>query len=126
MRWLYTAIIASSAILMRGEAIGQAVDVSLYGGHLTPVRTAVQALRERSILHYATIVPRYCSKRGRYDFLAQGGVIRHLFISNHDGVAERAVAYQSNTSSASNLKATDRNLSFMIPCFLLLFHIRTG
>jgi hypothetical protein len=31
MRWLYAAIIASSALLMRGAAIGQAVDVSLYG-----------------------------------------------------------------------------------------------
>ena len=31
MRWLYTAIIVSSTLLMPTEAIGQIVDISTYG-----------------------------------------------------------------------------------------------
>jgi hypothetical protein len=92
MRWLYTAIIASSAILMRGEAIGQAVDVSLYGatpnsGHNSS--SSVARAIDFALRHHRSKI---LFKRGRYDFWPQGAVIRHLFISNHDGVAERAVA----------------------------------
>jgi hypothetical protein len=92
MRWLYIAIIASSAILMRRDAIGQAVDVSLYGA--TPnsgqnSSPSVARAIEFALRHNRS---RILFKRGRYDFWPQGAVIRHLFISNHDGVAERAVA----------------------------------
>jgi hypothetical protein len=92
MRWLYTAIIASSAMLMRGKAIGQAVDVSLYGatpnsGHNSSQNVA-RAI-DFALRHHRSKI---FFKRGRYDFWPQGAVIRHLFISNHDGVAERAVA----------------------------------
>jgi hypothetical protein len=77
---------------MRGEAIGEAVDVSLYGAapdsgqNSSPsVARAIDfALRHRR--------SRILFKRGRYDSWPQGAVIRHLFISNHDGVAARAVA----------------------------------
>jgi hypothetical protein len=92
MRWLYTAIIASSAILMCGEAIGQAVDVSLYG--VTPnsgqnSSPSVAKAIDFALRHHRSKI---LFERGRYDFWPQGAVIRHLFISNHDGVAERAVA----------------------------------
>ena len=92
MRWLYTAIIVSSAVLMRGEAICQAVDVSLYGA--TPnsgqnSSPSVARAIDFALRHHRSKI---LFERGRYDFWPQGAVIRHLFISNHDGVAERAVA----------------------------------
>src|ERR1700747_1628496 len=92
MRWLYTAILASMAMLMRGAAIGQAVDVSLYGA--TPdsgqnSSASVARAIEFALGHHRS---RIVFKRGRYDFWPRGAVMRHLFISNHDGVAERAVA----------------------------------
>jgi hypothetical protein len=91
MRWLYTAIIASSALLMLGEAIGQTVDVSRYGA--TPdsdqnSSAGVARAVDFALRHHRSKI---LFKRGRYDFWPQGAVIKHLFISNHDGVAERAV-----------------------------------
>src|SRR5580704_17627148 len=94
--------------------------------HLTPVTTAVQALRERSILLYATIVPRYCSNEEGMTFGPRVPLYATFLSQTMMEWPSARLPYQSNTSAASNLMATDRNLSFMIPCFRLLFRIRTG
>src|ERR1700728_786833 len=94
--------------------------------HLTPVLTAVQALRERSILPYATIVPRSCSNEGGMTFGPRAQLYAIFSSQTMMEWPSARLPYQSNTSAASNLMATDRNLCFMIPCFLLLFRIRTG
>jgi hypothetical protein len=92
MRWPYTAIIALSAILMCSKATGQAVDVSLYG--TTPnsgqnSSPSVARAIDFALRHHRSKI---LFERGRYDFWPQGAGMHHLFISNHDGVAERAVA----------------------------------
>src|ERR1700678_2052749 len=94
--------------------------------HLTPVRTAVQALRERSTLHYATIVPGYCSNQEGMTFGPRARLCATSLSQTMMEWPSVRLPYQSNTPAASNLMAADRNLSFMIPCFLLLFCIRTG
>ena len=126
MRWLYTAIIASSALLMLGEAIGQTVDVSRYGA--TPdsdqnSSAGVARAVDFALRHHRSKI---LFKRGRYDFWPQGAVIRHLLSQTMMEWPSVRLAYSSNTATASNLMATDRNLCFMIPCFLLLFRIQTG
>jgi hypothetical protein len=92
MRWLYTAIIASSAMLMSDEAIGQAVDVSLYGARPNSGQNSSPSVARAidfALRHHRSKI---FFRQGRYDFWPQGAVTSHLFISNHDGVAERAVA----------------------------------
>jgi len=112
MRWLYAAIIASSAILMRGEAIGHAVDVTLYGA--TPdsgqnSSPSVARAIDFALRHHRSKI---LFKRGRYDFWPQGAVIRHLFISNHDGVAERAVAISIDRGSGLELDGNGSEFVF--------------
>ena len=112
MRWLYTAIIVSSALLLRTEAIGQTVDVSSYsvkpdsGQNSSPgVARAIEfALRH----HRSKIV----FQRGRYDFWPQGAEMRHLFISNHDGVPERAVAISIEHASGLELDGNGSEFVF--------------
>ena len=112
MRWLYTAIIASSAILMRGEAIGQAVDVSLYGA--TPnsgqnSSPSVARAIDFALHHHRSKI---FFRQGRYDFWPQGAVTSHLFISNHDGVAERAVAISIEHASGLELDGNGSEFVF--------------
>src|ERR1700689_1202933 len=94
--------------------------------HLTPARTPVQPLRERSILHYATIVPRYGSNQEGMTFGPRARLYATFLSQTMMEWPSARLPYSSNTPEASNLMATDRNLSFMIPCFLLLFRIRIG
>src|SRR5277367_5184797 len=94
--------------------------------HLTPVRTAVPALRERSILPYATIVPGYCSNEEGMTFGPRARLYATFLSQTMMEWPSARLPYPSITAAALNLMATDRNLSFMIPCFLSLFRIRTG
>src|ERR1700744_6485213 len=112
MRWLYTAIIASSAILMRADAIGQPVDVSLYGA--TPdsgqnSSPSVARAIDFALRHHRS---RILFKSGRYDFWPQGAVRRRLFISNHDAVAERAVAISIEHASGLELDGNGSEFVF--------------
>jgi hypothetical protein len=112
MRWLYTAIIASSVILMRCEAIGQAVDVSLYGATPDSGKNSspgVARAVDFALRHHRS---RILFKRGRYDFWPQGAVIRHLFISNHDGVDECAVAISIEHASGLELDGNGSEFVF--------------
>jgi len=112
MRWLYTAIIASSAILMRGEASGQAVDVSLYGAAPNSGQNSSPSVARAidfALRHHRSEI---LFKRGRYDFWPQGAVMRHLFISNHDGVAERAVAISIEQVSGLELDGNGSEFIF--------------
>jgi hypothetical protein len=112
MRWLYTIIILSSALLMRAEVISQTVDVSNYdvkpdsGQNSSPgVARAIDfALRH----HRSKIV----FQRGRYDFWPQGAVMRHLFISNHDGVPERTVGISIEHASSFELDGSGSEFVF--------------
>jgi hypothetical protein len=112
MRWLYTAIIASSAILMRGEAIGKAVDVSLYGAAPDSGQNSSPSVARAidfALRHHRS---RILFKPGRYDFWPQGAVMRRLFISNHDGVAERAVAISIDHGSGLELDGNGSEFVF--------------
>ena len=73
MRWLYTAIIALSGILMRGKAIGLAVDVSLYGATPNSGQNSSPSIVRAIDFHYATIVPRYCSNEEDMTFAPRRG-----------------------------------------------------
>src|ERR1700691_2080596 len=94
--------------------------------HLTPVRTAVQALRERSILLYGTIAPRYCSNEEGMTFGPRARSYATFLSQTMMEWPSARLPYPSIAAAALNLMATDRNLSFIMPCFLLLFRIRTG
>jgi hypothetical protein len=112
MSWLYTAIIASSAILMRAEAIGQIVDVSIYGAKPNSGQNSSQGVARAidfALRHHRS---RILFKRGRYDFWPQGAVMRHLFISNHDGVPERAVAISIEHASGFELDGNGSEFVF--------------
>jgi len=112
MRWLYTAIVVSSALLIRGEAIGQAVDVSLYGAKPNSGQNSspnVARAIDFALRHHRS---RIIFKRGRYDFWPQGAVMRHLFISNHDGVTERAVAISIEHASGFELDGNGSEFVF--------------
>jgi hypothetical protein len=122
MRWLYTAIIVSLAILMRGEAISQTVDVSHYGAkpnsNLNSSPCVARAI-DFALRHHRS---RIVFKRGRYDFWPQGAVMRHLFISNHDGVAERAVAMSIEHANGLELDGNGSEFVFhdsMLPIVVL-------
>jgi hypothetical protein len=121
MRWLYAAIIASSAILMRGEAIGQAVDVSLYGAAPDSGQNSSASVARAIDFALRRHRSKILFKRGRYDFWPQGAVISHLFISNHDGVAERAVAM--SIEHASGLELDGHGSEFVFHDSMLPFVI---
>ena len=72
MRWLYTVIIASSAIFMRGEAVGQAVDVSLYGAAPDSGQNSSPSVGRAidfALRHHRS---RILFKRGRSAFMFRG------------------------------------------------------
>src|ERR1700722_20379786 len=75
--------------------------------HLTPDRTAVQALRERSILPYATIVPKYCSNEEGMIFGPRVRLYATFLSQTMMGWPSARLPYLSNTVAASNLMATD-------------------
>ena len=111
MRWLYTAIILSSTLLMRAEAMSQTVDVSNYevkpdsGQNSSP---GVARAIDFALHHHRSKI---VFQRGRYDFWPQDAVMRHLFISNHDGVPERAVGI--SIEHASNFELDGNGSEFV-------------
>ena len=111
MRWLYTAIILSSTLLMRAEAMSQTVDVSNYevkpdsGQNSSP---GVARAIDFALHHHRSKI---VFQRGRYDFWPQGAEMRHLFISNHDGVPERAVGI--SIEHASNFELDGNGSEFV-------------
>jgi hypothetical protein len=97
---------------MRGEAIGQTVDVPLYGA--TPdsgqnSSASVARAIDFALRHHRSKI---LFKRGRYDFWPQGAVVRHLFISNHDGMAKRAVAISIEHGSGLELDGNGSEFVF--------------
>jgi hypothetical protein len=122
MRWLYTAIIVSLAILTRAEVISQTVDVSIYGAKPNSGQNSspyVARAIDFALRHHRS---RIVFKRGRYDFWPHGAVMRHLFISNHDGVAERAVAISIEHASGLELDGNGSEFVFhdsMLPIVVL-------
>src|SRR3984885_13817334 len=125
MRWLYTAIIALSAILMCSKATGQDVDVSLYGATPNSGQNSSPSVARAIDFALRPHRSKILFKRGRYDFWPQGAVLRPLFISNHDGVAERAVAISIEHVSGLELDGNGSEFVFhdsMLPIVISHSH----
>ncbi len=92
MSLFHTLFVSTLALLSLPHAIAQTVDVTTYGtrpgsGH-DSTAAVEKALAFAEQNHRALIK----FPRGRYDFWPAQAAKRRLFISNHDDVAERAVA----------------------------------
>ncbi|WP_158821095.1 right-handed parallel beta-helix repeat-containing protein [Granulicella sp. S156] len=112
MRWIYTAIIVSSTLLMHTEAIGQIVDISTYGAKPDSGQNSSPAVAKAidfALRHHRSKI---VFQHGRYDFWPQGAVMRHLFVSNHDGVAERAVGISIEHASGLELDGNGSEFVF--------------
>src|SRR5271163_254606 len=96
-RWLYSCAERRLARLLMHRSMER---------HLTPVRTAVQALPERSILHCATIVPGYCSNQEGMTFGPRARLYATFLSQTMMEWPSARLPYQSNTSAASNLMVT--------------------
>ena len=92
MRLLRTLFPALLVLLAAPHARGQAVDVSSYGARPGSGQDSTAAVEKALAfaLQNRRAVVRF--PRGRYDFWPAEAAKRRLFISNHDDVAERAVA----------------------------------